>query len=305
MFELAQLRCFTMVATELNFRRAAERLHMTQPPLSRQIRLLEHQLGVSLFKRSTRSVCLTAAGRAFLIEASSLLERAEQATQRARRIAAGDLGSVALNFVANAVHGLLPRALNDLRERLPDIEVKLQEMTSFEQIEALRERRIDIGIVRTPVMQPGISSLSLLHEPFVLAVPRQHPLANQTLVRVRDLDAQPFILSSWQPFNELINGLLRTHNIQPRVVQELSSTLTILTLVNSGMGLALVPLGASRLRQDNLCFRPIDLPDGMHSTLHLAWREDDDNPACAAVRQALLSAAQLENHVLNEQDQGR
>ncbi|MFI8480596.1 LysR family transcriptional regulator [Pseudomonas sp. NPDC078700] len=298
MFELAQLRCFTMVATELNFRKAAERLHMTQPPLSRQIRLLEHQLGVNLFSRSTRSVSLTAAGRAFLTEASSLLERAEQAAQRARRIASGDIGAVSLNFVANAVYSLLPRALNDLRERLPDIEVTLQEMASFEQNEALLERRIDLGIVRRTVAQPGISSVNLLQEPFVLAVPRQHPLAKQTLIQIKDLDDQPFILSSWQPFNELINGLIRTHHIQPKVVQKLSSTLTILSLVNSGMGLALVPYSASRLQQENLCFRPIELPSGVQSTLHLIWREDDDNPACAEVRQALLKAAQLECHAL-------
>ncbi|WP_339486772.1 LysR family transcriptional regulator [Pseudomonas sp. EL_65y_Pfl2_R95] len=302
MFELAQLRCFIMVATELNFRRAAQQLNMTQPPLSRQIHLLEYQLGVSLFTRTTRTVSLTAAGRAFLIEASSLLEHAERATQAARRIAAGDSGAVALSFVANAVYSLLPRALNELRERLPEIEVALQEMTSFEQQEALLARRIDIGIVRTPMTQPGISSVNLLQEPFVLAVPRQHPLARQALIEVKDLDAQPFILSSWQPFTELINGLIRAHHIQPRVVQKLSSTLTILSLVNAGMGLALVPYSASRLRQENLCFKPIALPSGIHSTLHIVCRDDDDNPACAAVRQALLDAASLEKSVLSELD---
>src|SRR5471030_750054 len=115
MFELTQLRCFTTVATELNFRRAAERLNMTQPPLSRQIQLLEHHLGVELFTRTTRSVALTAAGRAFFIEAQNLLERAQQAAATARRFAEGDIGSVNISFVGSAVYEFLPKVIAEAR----------------------------------------------------------------------------------------------------------------------------------------------------------------------------------------------
>jgi len=302
MFELSQLRCFTTVATELNFRRAAERLHMTQPPLSRQIRLLEHQLGV------TRSVTLTAAGRAFLIEARSLLERADLAAQAARRIAAGDIGSVTLSFVANAVYSLLPRMVAELRRRQPDIDLALHEMGTFEQQEAVPARRVDLGIVRAPLNRPGVRSELLLREPFVLAMPRHHPLAERGELGVRDLNGQEFLLyahSAWQPFNELLSGLFHSARVQPRIVQMLGSTLTILALVNAGQGIALVPRGASSLRYDDLLFRPIALPEGVDSELHLIGREDDDNPACAAVRQALHTEAGREAQVIAGRAQGR
>ena len=155
MFELAQLRCFTTVATELNFRRAAERLNMTQPPLSRQIQLLEHSLGVELFSRNTRSVALTAAGRAFFIEAQALLERAQQATIAARRFAEGDIGSVTISFVGSAVYEFLPKVIAEARLNQPNVKVALTEMNTFQQHEALRARRIDLGIVRAPLLQPG------------------------------------------------------------------------------------------------------------------------------------------------------
>lgn len=308
MFELAQLRCFTMVAGELNFRRAAQRLHMTQPPLSRQIRLLEHQLGVSLFDRNTRSVTLTAAGRAFLVEARSLLDRAERATQAARRIAAGDIGSVTLGFVANAVYSLLPPVVADLRRRQPDIDLALHEMSTFEQQEALLARRIDIGIVRGALARPGVRSELLLREPFLLAVHRTHPLAERPDLRVDDLNGQDFLLyahSAWQPFNELISGLFRSARVQPSSVQMLGSTLTILSLVNAGLGVALVPRSASAIRPEGLVFRTIALPEGVDSELHLISREDDDNPACTAVRLALHSAASQEHTPARTDPQGR
>lgn len=127
MFELAQLRCFTTLASELNFRRAAERLNMTQPPLSRQIQLLEHQLGVALFTRSTRSVALTAAGRAFFVEAQALLDQAHRAAQRARSAALGESGSLTISFVASAVYDFLPRAITQIRRERPGVAINLLE----------------------------------------------------------------------------------------------------------------------------------------------------------------------------------
>jgi DNA-binding transcriptional LysR family regulator len=131
MFELAQLRCFTTVATELNFRRAAERLNMTQPPLSRQIQLLEHHLGVELFTRSTRSVALTAAGRAFSSKHRTLLERAQQAAVTARRFAEGDIGSVNISFVGSAVYEFLPKVIAEARLKQPQVKISLSEMNTY------------------------------------------------------------------------------------------------------------------------------------------------------------------------------
>ena len=297
MFELAQLRCFTTVATELNFRRAAERLNMTQPPLSRQIQLLEHHLGVDLFTRTTRSVALTAAGRAFFIEAQTLLEHAQQAALAAKRIAEGDIGSVTISFVGSAVYEFLPKVIAEARLNQPHVKISLTEMNTYSQHEALRARRIDLGIVRAPLLQAGYETECLVREPFVLAVPGNHPLAGAAAVSVQDLDAQPFLMyshSAYPPFNELLTGTLRSAQVAPEYVQWLGSSLTILALVNAGMGLALVPRCATNVVFKNVVFRDIDLGEGVQSELHLVWRSDNDNPACMMLLEAIRAAVKAE-----------
>lgn len=297
MFELAQLRCFTTVATELNFRRAAERLNMTQPPLSRQIQLLEHSLGVELFSRNTRSVALTAAGRAFFIEAQALLERAQQAAIAARRFAEGDIGSVTISFVGSAVYEFLPKVIAEARLSQPNVKVALTEMNTFQQHEALRARRIDLGIVRAPLLQPGYETECLVREPFVLAVPASHPLAHAPVITVQDLHGMPFLMyshSAYPPFNELLTGMFRSASVEPEYIQWLSSSLTILALVNAGMGLAFVPRCATNVVFNEVVFREIDLGDGIQSELHLVWRTDNDNPACKMLLEAIRSAIKAE-----------
>lgn len=293
MFELAQLRCFTTVATELNFRRAAERLNMTQPPLSRQIQLLEHHLGVALFTRSTRSVALTAAGRAFFIEAQNLLERAQQAAALAKRFAEGDIGSVTISFVGSAVYEFLPKVIAEARLKQPQVKISLEEMNTYQQHEAMRARRIDLGIVRSPLLQPGFATECLVREPFVLAVPSNHRLATADSVAVSDLDAQPFLMYShaaYPPFNELLTGMFRSARVAPQYVQWLGSSLTILALVNAGMGLALVPRCARNVVFKGVTFRDIDLGEGVQSELHLIWRSDNDNPAFSMLLDAIRGA---------------
>lgn len=293
MFELAQLRCFTTVATELNFRRAAERLNMTQPPLSRQIQLLEHHLGVALFTRSTRSVALTAAGRAFFVEAQNLLERAQQAAASAKRFAEGDIGSVTISFVGSAVYEFLPKVIAEARLKQPQVKISLEEMNTYQQHEAMRARRIDLGIVRSPLLQPGFATECLVREPFVLAVPSTHRLATAETVSVSDLDGEPFLMYShaaYPPFNELLTGMFRSARVAPQYVQWLGSSLTILALVNAGMGLALVPRCAASVVFKGVTFRDIDLGEGVQSELHLIWRSDNDNPAFAMLLDAIRGA---------------
>ncbi|NIE99400.1 LysR family transcriptional regulator [Pantoea sp. Acro-805] len=282
MFELSQLRFFLAVATELNFSRAAKRLNMTQPPLSRQIQLLEHQLGVELFERTTRTVVLTAAGRRFFIEAQDLLQRAHVAMLNTQKMSQGNIGSVNISFVASAVYAFLPMVVARGKEIYPHIDISLREMTTGEQFEALRLRQSDIGLVRAPSALTGVNSEILVNEPFVLAVPRQHELATLSDITITHLDKQPFImyaLSTWQPFYELLTGMFRSNNIQPDYVQYIGSTLTILSLVNAGMGMAFVPESAARILFDDIVYRHITLPAGIESLLYLAWREDNDNPA--------------------------
>lgn len=289
--ELGQLRSFVAVATELNFRRAAERLNMTQPPLTRQIQLLEHQLGVRLLNRTNRSVQLTAAGRAFYIEAQSLLERAHSAVLAARKIAQGDVGAVTIGHVASAAYAPLPHVVADLHGSHSDIHITLRELPSFEQLQALRTRQIDLGIVRSTLGQKDFESRPLLREPFVLATPAGHPLAGRSEITLQALHQQPFIAYSftgWQPFYEMLAGMFRTAQVEPHYVQAVGSTLTMLALVNAGLGVALVPQSASQLHFEHTVYRPIALEEGIRSELHLIWRNDNDNPALPLILQKLL-----------------
>src|SRR3954467_5429266 len=170
-FSLARLSCFIAVAEELHFGRAAERLHMTQPPLSRQIQQLEAELGVQLIDRTTRSVTLTPAGVAFLPDARRILQLAGGASLAVKRVPAGDLGTVVVGFTAASAHAVLPRLLERTREQLPDVKLDLREMVTAVQIEGLMPGGSGPGIMRPPVKRPGIVSRPLLHEQLVAALP--------------------------------------------------------------------------------------------------------------------------------------
>lgn len=171
MFSLSRLTCFIAVAEELHFGRAAERLHMTQPPLSRQIQQLESELGVQLIDRTSRSVTLTAAGVAFLPDARRIVRLAESAALTVKRVPAGDLGTVVIGFTAASAHAVLPRLLSDVRAALPDVELVLREMVSSIQIDALASGELDLGLVRPTVTRPGILTRPIHREALVAALP--------------------------------------------------------------------------------------------------------------------------------------
>src|ERR1700756_2427440 len=173
MFDLNQLRCFVAVAEELHFGRAAARLNMTQPPLSRQIQVLEHIIDAPLLERTSRSVKLTPAGRSFLPEARRFLKLAESASQVARRIALGKTGSLKIGYTAAAAYGYLPELIGACRQRLPDVDFSLKEMVSGEQPEALATGQIDPGLLRPPVGRPEFATKRVLAEPLLAAIPKK------------------------------------------------------------------------------------------------------------------------------------
>jgi DNA-binding transcriptional LysR family regulator len=177
MFDLSQLRCFVAVAEELHFGRAAARLNMTQPPLSRQIQVLEHIIDAPLLERTSRSVKLTPAGRSFLPEARRILKLAETASQVARRIALGKSGSLKIGYTAAASYGFLPDLISACRARLPEVDFSLKEMVSGEQLEALGSGQIDAGLLRPPIARPELATRRVLAEPLLAAIPKKHPLA--------------------------------------------------------------------------------------------------------------------------------
>lgn len=190
-----QLANFVVVAEELHFGRAAERLRMTQPPLSRQIQLLESELRVQLFDRSNRTVRLTPAGRAFLVEARRLLRRAEHAAVSVRQLSSGEAGTITIGFTAASAYAMLGTLLETTRTAMPNVDVALREMVTMDQLQALAEGGLDLGLVRPPVTSAELDSRTALREPLLAAVPVGHPLSGREgPLRIPDFDAQPFIM---------------------------------------------------------------------------------------------------------------
>ncbi|WP_279101879.1 LysR substrate-binding domain-containing protein [Gordonia bronchialis] len=282
MFSLSRLSCFIAVAEELHFGRAAERLHMTQPPLSRQIQQLEHELGVQLIERSSRAVSLTAAGAAFLPDARRIVALAESAALTVARVPAGDLGTVTVGFTGASARAVLPRLMQRAREILPDVRLVLREMVTSAQIDGLAGGDLDLGIVRPPISRPGIATRPLHHERLVAAVPADHDLADVEHLAIEDFDGQPVIMYSpteARYFNELLISTFTAVGASPRYVQFVTQVHTMLVLVHSGLGLALVPESAMTMHPDGVVFKEVTAIRDRPVQMNVAWRADNTNPA--------------------------
>jgi len=281
MFDLSQLQCFVAVAEELHFGRAAARLHMTQPPLSRQIKILEHVLEAQLFVRTSRSVRITPAGRSFLPEALRLLKLAESAALVAKSISSGKAGTVKIGFTAGSAQSFLPTLVTECRKLLPGVNLLLKEMVSGDQIDALESGQIDIGLLRPPIVHPEFDSLQVLAESLLVAVPKGHRLARRREILIKDLDGEPFVM--YAPFEaryfyDLLVSQFAKARILPRFVQHLSQIHSILALVRAGLGLALIPESAGTLHVEHVVLRAIRTTPPRPVELHMAWRRHDDAP---------------------------
>ena len=293
MFELNQLRCFATVAEELHFGRAAIRLHMTQPPLSRQVQLLEQRLGVTLLERTSRSVRLTSAGRSFLADARQILRLAESATLAVRRAARGESGSVTIGFTAASGYGVMPGMIAQCRAHVPDVEINLREMVTTEQIEALAAGVLDLALLRPHTSLEEFDSMRLIREPLVAALPTSHPLARgRRDPAISDFEATPFVMYSpieARYFHELVAGVFATAGVRPDYTQYTSQIHSIIALVAAGIGAALVPEAATSLHFEGVIFRPVRRVRSMQSVeLYVAWKPDKDNPARQSVLEACL-----------------
>jgi LysR family transcriptional regulator, benzoate and cis,cis-muconate-responsive activator of ben and cat genes len=277
--ELRHLRYFVAVADELNFRRAAARLRISQPPLSQQIRRLEDELGAPLFLRTRRRVELTDAGRALLEHARPLIEQVERLPAIVTGAARGETGTLILGFVASSSYALLPTLLRAFRAERPGVEVRLRELSSARQLSALASRSIDVGLLRPPVLDETIATVHLLAEPLVVALPQDHPLTRKPAIRVRELSAEPFVLfpaALGGGFAELVLRLCAGAGFTPRVEQEADELQTIVNLVAAGVGVSLVPSALIELKRPGISYRP--LAGGRLSLqLLVAHRADDDS----------------------------
>jgi DNA-binding transcriptional LysR family regulator len=281
MFELSQLRCFVAAAEELHFGRAASRLNMTQPPLSRQIQLLERGLGVTLLERTSRSVRLTPPGRAFLLEARRILRLSESAALATRRIASGEAGTITLGFTAASGYSFLPRLITLARSQLPNIDLVLKEMVTGEQIEALLTGRIDIGLVRPPVDRHEFDTIRVITEPLVAALPQGDLRLSKGALMLSDFHEQPLIMYAPEGaryFYDMLLGMFDAQAVSPQYVQHVSQIHSMIALVRAGLGAALVPEAATSLHFDDVHFRPVQNDPECSVELYAAWRRDNDNP---------------------------
>ena len=282
-YTLEQLRGLVAVAEELHFGRAAARLRMTQPPLSRQIQKLETAIGVLLLERDNRRVALTPAGEAFLREARRILAIAEAAPDLAQRVSSGTRGLVRIGFTAASTFGILGRLLNELERELPEVRIELSEMVTREQISALATEDLDLGMGRPP-FDPDLFDSRLLHrEALLLAVPFGHRLADlDRPATPGDLTGESLIFHSQQQARYFYDLVVRMVPLaQERVVHSVSQILTMLWLVSAGRGIAFVPASATLTGIPNVSFVQLNTPIPEPVELHLLWPRQSHNPALA------------------------
>lgn len=277
--DLRQLRYFCALARERNFTRAAEVLHMAQPPLSRQIQQLEDELGVQLVLRNSRPVRLTDAGRVFHEQALQVLARVEQMQVATRRVGKNERSVLSIGFVASTLYGGLPLIVRKLRQHFPELDVRLLEMTSMQQIEALKQGRIDIGFGRLHHHDPLVAGDLLREERLALAIPRETPmaaadgplpltaLAGQQLI-VYPKDARP-------GFIDHVLNLLHQDNVRPCEILEAKELQSALGLVAAEMGVCVVPSASRQLRAD-LHYRLIE-GERATSPVILSYRRADES----------------------------
>ena len=278
--DLRQLRYFVAVAEELHFGHAAQRLRVAQPALSRQIQTLEKDLEVQLLFRNRRRVQITPAGRVFLDRARLILARADEAVLAAQRAGGGVSGSLNLGFVGSATYDVLPGVLRDFLQSAPDVELSLLEMTVHAQIEALSEKRIDIGLLRLPPKTEGLVFRTIAREPLYVALPSSHRLAALQSVRVSALAGEAFVLYPDHPrpsWTEFVIGLCQQAGFHPIVVQRTVEIQTTLSLVAAGIGVSIVPKCIGNLQRKDVLFRRLA---GVRAKTELlvAYREHDPSP---------------------------
>jgi DNA-binding transcriptional LysR family regulator len=282
-----QLRYFIAVAEELHFGRAARRLNVSQPPVSLQIQALEADLGVTLLQRRGRSTELTAAGLVFLEHARDIGGRMQEAARAARAASQGRIGRLRIGFIHAATFELLPPIVARYRRLAPAVELVFQEMPSGAQVEAIAQRRLEVGLLRPPVSSATVLTQRLSSEPLIVAMPEGHRLARQKSVGLRTLAGEPMVIftANRSPLHGQVLSACLAAGFQPQVVQEATHITTIVGLVRAGLGIALVPRSVSAMSMAGVRYRPLRY-SGPRAETVLAWRAGDDSPLLRGFQQA-------------------
>jgi DNA-binding transcriptional LysR family regulator len=284
--ELRQLRYFAAVARERNFTRAAEMLHIAQPPLSRQIQQLEDELGVTLIERGSRPLRLTGAGRLLYDQAVQVLERVEEMKAITQRLHEAEQPRLRIGFVPSTLYGRLPELIRRYRAVRPGVELTLLELTTLEQIAALKEGRIDLGYGRIAFDDPAIERVLLRNEKLSAALPSRHLLlARDGPLRLDDLAAEPLVVYPKSPrpsYADQVLALFRERDLKPPAVYEVRELQTALGLVAAEVGVCLVPVSVEDLHRDNVAYRPLDEEKAV-SPIIMSTRKGDKSPEIALI----------------------
>ncbi|APZ42271.1 LysR substrate-binding domain-containing protein [Acidihalobacter ferrooxydans] len=296
--ELRHLRYFIAVANELHFSRAAERLGISQPPLSQQIRQLEDTIGTPLLCRSNRRVELTEAGRAFVTEARAILRHSEHAVELARRVARGEAGELRIGFTASTpLSRHIPRTISAFRRERPDVHLQLEELPTLQQIDALLGRRLHLGIMRPAVLPPTLEAQALFSDPLVAVMPSEHAHLRQLdrayRLPLNALADEPFVVFSHGAgtgIRDQVVALCVAAGFNPRISQEAAEPSTIIGLVAAGMGVSVLPASYEHIHIEGVSYVPLQDP-GAESGIRMVRRRDDHSPLVDAFARLLLAEA--------------
>jgi len=293
--ELRHLRYFIAVAEELHFGHAAARLNISQPPLSQQIQILEQQIGARLFARTNRSVSLTEAGRQFLADSRQILSQVDDAAARAARLHHGETGELRIGFTSSAPFiKAVSDTLSTFRRRYPDVHIQTRETNTREQIVPLNEGALDLGLMRNTHLPDTLVWERVLREPLLAMVPRDHPLASQPCVSLRELAREPFVFFDPHVGTGLyddILGLMRRYDLTPAITQEVGEAMTIIGLVAAGLGVSILPASFRRVQLLEMCWLPIEEQDAV-SEMWLVWsKHHEQGQAARRFRESLLASA--------------
>lgn len=294
MIEIRHFRYFEAIGSTLNFSRAAERLHMAQPPLSRQIQQLEEELGVALIDRSVRPFVLTRAGSFFYEQSVQMLARVNEVVKATRRVGAGQRRWLGVGFVPSVLYGFLPRTVQQFTADHPELDLILSELTSVQQVEALRAGRIDIGFGRLRIDAEGIDNTVLAEEPLVVVLPKTSPLSKHPDVSMVDLLQEVLVIYPSQPRPSFADQILSQFRVRGYAVEktyETNGLQTAIGLVAAGMGVTVVGSSVQRLQRDDVVYLPFR-EQGVTTPLIMSTRSGEPSADLARFRE-LVAAANL------------
>lgn len=303
--DLREMRYFLAVAEERHFGRAAARLHMAQPPLSRQIKALEERLDAQLFVRTPKGVELTAAGQTLLDEVPNVLTLAQRARERAWRAGQGRTGRLDVGLFGSGVLDVIPRMLARFHAERPDVKIVLHNLTKAEQLQALRERRLSIGFNRLVPHDADLVIENVLRERLVVAMHESDALARLERIPIKSLDGLPLILYPNVPMRGLAQEVvdaMRREGAQPNIEQEVEDVLTAVALVAGGFGVAVTTQSATSLRLPGVVFRPLESRTLRNVELSCLYRKGDPSPVLQAFLDVVRAFARDRKRIARSKD---